>query len=222
MDYKEYITSKTKNQTQEFEEDSQETEHKQVYFTSTPVFTNYHHRVFLDKEIIDEFHYREIIETIISANEGDLVEILISSPGGRASTCVSIINAIRSSKAFVRGVITSEACSAASIISLCCDELIAMPNSYMMIHNVSFGTVGSLNQVMPYTDFTNKWCSELYADVYKDFLTEDELLKVSYGGDMYLTADEVNTRVQRRQEIRQERVESAEAENLEEGYQDES
>lgn len=219
MKYKNRINSRALNQAQEFEEDLSET--SQVYFTSTPVFTNYHHRVFLDKEIIDEFYYREIIEIILSANEGDLIEVLIASPGGQLWTCASLINAVRLSKGFVRGIITSNAQSAAGVFALCCDELVAMPNSFMMIHNASGGFIGAFDEIGVDLDFYREHTQKLFRDAYEDFLTKDEIESVIKNGrTIHLTAEEINARVQRRQEIRQERAESAEAENVEGGCED--
>lgn len=159
-----------------------------------------HFRFFLDNDIEENSKYREIIQVLISATQGDIVELMISNSGGFLSTTISLINAIRQSEAFVRAVIMSEAHSASSFISVACDDSVALPHSRMLIHNPRCGSFGNFNEVVKNNEFFEKHIKNFYLDVYKDFLSEDEINDVLEGKDLWLTSDEFNQRIEKRNE----------------------
>jgi len=165
-----------------------------------------HYRWFIDRLIEDEYHYRDLVQCLISASENDVIELVVASGGGNLSTTIHIINAIRSSAAYVRAIIGSQAHSAASIISLACDEVYALPHSAMLIHQPRGGVIGRASENALQSRFQEQHFMELFNDLYEDFLSKDEIEAVLQGKDMWLTAEEINLRAEYRDEARKERA----------------
>ena len=51
--------------------------------------------------------------------------------------------------------------------------------------------------------FERNWIINLMNDVYRDFLTKDEIIELIKDNDYWMTHDEVISRLQRRNQIRQ-------------------
>jgi ATP-dependent protease ClpP protease subunit len=162
-----------------------------------------HYRVFLDDYITDPSEYREVIQALISAGEDDYIEFLVSSPGGNLQTTIDICNAIRASAAYTRAVITSQANSGASFISIACNECIALPHSGMLVHQPRGWNSGTHAEMVTYNDFNKKQTENFYRDIYKDFMTEREIELCLEGKDFWFDSTEINDRLQKRSEIYQ-------------------
>lgn len=168
-----------------------------------------HYRVFLDKDVEEPSKYRDLIQCLISASENDMVELIVSCDGGQLDSTIDIVNAIRCSEAFTRAVITSNAHSAGSMISLACEEVVALPHSCMLVHQPRGGSVGRHSEMVQHGDFSKEWMKNFYYDIYEDFFTTNEIDTVLNGKDIWLTADQINDRATKRQEIRDKRQEKA-------------
>jgi|APGre2960657404_1045060.scaffolds.fasta_scaffold00061_30 ATP-dependent protease ClpP protease subunit len=175
---------------------------EQVKILQTSISSN-HYRVFFDTDIEESHKYRDLIQALISSSEEDTFEFIVSSEGGHLNTTIDIVNAIRSTEAYTRAVITSEAHSGASFISLSCDDCIALPHSCMLIHQSRGGIIGRFSENVQQGTFFEKQMQKFYNDVYKDFLTQEEIKAVLDGKDMWLDSDEINARVQNRLALRE-------------------
>ena len=111
------------------------------------------HQVFFDENIGEPSKYRDLINALYMANETDEFNFFINSSGGDLNACMAIVEAVKSTSAFVRAIINGEAHSAASIIALSCDEVVVTDSASMMIHTASYGTGGSTHNVKSHTDF---------------------------------------------------------------------
>lgn len=188
----------------QFEEFQEQQLEEHVFGTQTVISRSYY-RFFLDKEIEEESKYRGLIQALMNAEEGDIIELIINNVGGSLTTTISIMNAIRTSSAFVPGIIMSQAHSGAGFISLVCDTLTALPNSCMLIHNPRGGNGGNFNEVISSNAFYEKFIKNFYFDIYKDFLTEEEIQGVLDGKDIWLTSEEINNRIEIRNKKQQEK-----------------
>lgn len=159
-----------------------------------------HYRVFIDKGIDEPSKYSDLIQALISANDNDMFEFLISCDGGNLDSCVSIVNALNNTNAYTRAVITSHAHSAASIISLVCDEVVAMPHTAMLVHQPRGGSYGRYIEQVQQGHFNEKMIRDFFTDVYEGFLTPSEIDSVLQGKDIWLSADEINERAKKRSE----------------------
>ena len=67
-----------------------------------------------------------------------------------------------------------------------------------MFHNYSGGVFGKGGEMMDQLEFERLWSTNLLHEVYKDFLTEDEVNTILDNRDIWLTSDEVSERLQSR------------------------
>lgn len=158
--------------------------------------------MYLTDQIEDSPQYHEFSEMAATLTPEDTVVLFIDSPGGYLSGAQLITRTLNNCPAYSIGIVTDMAASAATIISLACDEIRMEPFSYFMIHAVSFGAGGKLHEIQANVEFTIKQSKKFLEATYKDFLTDDEIVDVIKGTDIYLTADEVMERFERIQERR--------------------
>lgn len=178
------------------------------FFKSTSTSTLY--RFYLDEAIVAPAYYRCMIQTLLSCQEGDLVEIHINSPGGRLDSAKAIINAITNSKAVITGVLNSEACSAAGLIFLACDNQAVMPDATFMSHQPTYGLTGPAVDNKSQVDFYTNRIYNLYKKHYKHFLTEAEIESMLDGKTFWFDEDEICDRLKKRQAILEKEVKQAE------------
>lgn len=164
------------------------------YITSTEFSCN-HYDVYLDEEVGDPEYYRELVATLFNASENDSITLYINSPGGQLATALAIIEGIKNTAATVRGVVVCECHSAASLITMYCHEIVVLDSANMMIHTVSFGSVGSTSNVKSHTDFTVRQVDALLDDAYAGFLHKDELVKVKAGVELWFDSAQIRERV---------------------------
>ena len=160
----------------------------------------------LNDSIRDPGHYFELVEEMESLNECDIVDFKTSSPGGRLDGLVYLLNAIRDCAAPVIGTLSGEAASAATVLLLACDGIRVKPYSTMMIHSASFGYVNHQSNMVNQATFVDKQARKILTDAYQDFLLPEELGRVFDGLEVRLDYDEINERLQRREEIREQRL----------------
>lgn len=156
----------------------------------------------LDGDIEDDLTlYRDCIEEIKDANQGDIVSLIINTRGGSLKTALAIINAIEQTEADTVAVIEGEAASAGSLIAMHCQNIELNPYSTLFIHSESFGSAGKRSEVKAQVEFNLDWVENIFRNSYHGFLTEEEMQQVLDGRDMYFNAEEILQRLQQRQEI---------------------
>lgn len=77
----------------------------------------------------------------------EYVYLHINSFGGSVFSAFSIIDTIKNMKIPVVSIIEGSAASAATLISVMCDYKIIYQTSYMLIHQLSSGTWGKMNEL---------------------------------------------------------------------------
>lgn len=179
-------------------------------------FTSTNHRFFLDKEISSPENYRDLTQVLLTAQEHETIQLFINSPGGRLDTCVQILYAILASDANVSAIVVGECSSAASMIALACESISISPLAYMMIHEPSYGVADSAHNIKNLTEFNSKRFDTLYDEIYEGFLTPDEIQKVKDGKELWLTSEEVEERLEKRNKYFEEIAEAKEKELQEE------
>lgn len=153
----------------------------------------------------DPRNHFEGLDMIRTAEEEDVVEILITSPGGRCDIADMYLAAIADSKAKIITRAIGECCSAATTLFLSGDERICEPGCYFMFHNVQFGISGDSANVFGRSKFYERLFKEKFYGPMSEVLTKDELEELfDRAGEVYLTADEMRGRLQnsgRREQI---------------------
>lgn len=151
--------------------------------------------IYLDEEIKDPTYYRQAFQVLRSAQQGDLVRIYISSPGGNMNSASIFKNCIENCQADVIAIIEAEAYSAASLIALSCPAIEVKPYATMMCHSAAFGSGGSVQNVRDHVDFVGKHAESIMDDVYRDFLSPKDLEDLKHGREIWLNHVEIGERL---------------------------
>ena len=164
----------------------------------------FEHTIYIDEELVSPSEWRQELETIRSAQEGDYVHLRINSAGGSDVVMGAFVKAIAETKAHVVGHIEHMCCSAATIIFLACHSYVVSDDCEFMVHTASLGYGGKQNNFYEFSTFNNKANERLMRKYYKDFLTEDEINQALKGADFWFDSEEVIKRLENRDKIRQE------------------
>lgn len=153
----------------------------------------------------DPRNHFEGLDMIRTAEEEDVIEILITSPGGRVDTADMYLAAFRDSKAKIITRAIGECASAATTIFLSGDERICEDGCYFMFHNVQWGSGGDSAHVIARSKFYERLYKEKFYGMMAEVLTPLELAELfERAGEIYLTAEEMRERLQnseRREQI---------------------
>lgn len=157
--------------------------------------------VYIDESVYGPEYYRSVVHAIRNSTENDLIRFRINSNGGDLQGLQSLLSAIWSTDAITEAYIDGSCHSAASLLALNCDNIYVSPVAEMLCHHVRFGTGGKMVDVRGYLDHVAKLSEELLRNTYKDFLSDVELNDIINGKELYLTADEIVTRLEYKQEL---------------------
>lgn len=152
--------------------------------------------IYIDEEIKDIPYYRQALQIIRGAAEGDLIRIHISSPGGNLNSAVVLRNAILDCQADVVAIIEAEAYSAASLLALSCPSIEVKPYATMMCHSASFGSAGSVQNVRDHVEFTGRHAESIMEEVYNKFLTPEEFQELKKGCELWFDYKQINERLE--------------------------
>ena len=172
--------------------------------------------VHIDEEIREPSYYRQVVQGIENLSEGDQLTFNIASPGGRLDGLEVVLSAIKNTDVVVIANIAGSCHSAASILALNCDVIYVSPHASMLVHFVSFGSVGASNHVLKQAEHTKKVSEKLFRETYEYFLTEEEIEKcIEDDYQLWLTSEDILERLTIRQEKYQELAEQEESEDEE-------
>lgn len=151
--------------------------------------------IILDDNIREPAYYRDAFQVFRQAQRGDRINVILNNSGGRLDSAVCFVNLMRETDAEVVAILEGETHSAASIIALNAHGIEVKPYASMMIHHASFGSGGTVQNVMDHVNFTSKQTERLIRETYKSFLTESELDEVIRNREIWLTDEEIGKRL---------------------------
>lgn len=167
------------------------------------------YNIYLTKPIEDVDYYDEFSYVMThEIQEGDKVNLYISTPGGYVHAAMYIIDAIMECKAPVVGILSGHVASAGTMISMACDNLVVNPHASFMIHNYSAGFYGPGHTIEADFKFTHKHIQDFAREMYEFFVTDEELDEIFAGKDMYLKSYEIQERWEKVLTARQEFTDS--------------
>ena len=135
--------------------------------------------------------YMDHFAALKAAQEGDIVVVHLSTPGGDLSTATMLIDHIRDCPARVIGVVGMECASAGSALMMAMDEIRVSELSTALIHSFSYSVGGNAGSVHNHADFNNRLNERWIRATYGDFLPEAKILRVLDGIDILLDADQI-------------------------------
>jgi ATP-dependent protease ClpP protease subunit len=157
------------------------------------------HEFYLSGEIESSEEYIQWFDTIRHSGETDVVKIYLNSPGGDVFTAIQFMRVLQETDANVVMSVEGICASAATMIMLCGDNFEISDHSMFMFHNYSGGTFGKGGEMLDQLQHERKWSERLLREVYKDFLTEDEIMSVLNNKDIWMDGQEVSERLKSRQ-----------------------
>lgn len=158
--------------------------------------------------IEESSEYLDLLYTLQTSTREDTINIHINSSGGFLDTAVEIINAMRGSQSRVVAHAEALVASAATLIFFAADALVVHPFCQFMLHDGSSGEFGKVNENLKSATSGSQRISLIAHDVYKHYLTTEEIDNVLAGVDLYLLAEDVQARCERAAELNQEEIEA--------------
>jgi|WetSurMetagenome_2_1015567.scaffolds.fasta_scaffold614117_1 ATP-dependent protease ClpP protease subunit len=153
-----------------------------------------HYDVYISDEIDMPSEYNELIHTLYNAYESDTFTLHINSPGGVLDSALSIINALKNTKAKTIASISGTVASAATIITLFCDEIVVGDYTAWMTHNYSGGLSGKGHELKAYQTFTDRELNKAFKEIHRGFFTDKEIEEIIEGKDFWIAKDEILAR----------------------------
>lgn len=171
---------------------------------ATPVATFY--RTTIRDEFKSTLQFENIVNTLEQAQESDLVEIKLVTPGGRIDAILPLLAAMEETKAstYVRAI--SDVASAGTFVLLKADNVYINPHVSLMFHNVQYAAGGTGSSVEACVNHITKSSKALVLEIYQDFFTDQEIDAMLNGKDFYMGKEEFDERYERRAELREARL----------------
>lgn len=170
--------------------------------TPLPVFKRYETQgvvrqisFYLSGEIGAPIQYTDLLYTLRTASEVDIIYLHLNTPGGNFDTGLQIINNIGTSPARVITVLEARAYSMGALIFLSGDELIVHDTCQLMFHNYSSALIGKGNEQQAQVLAISKWFEKVMRHVCKPFLMDDEVERILRGEDIWMDSDEIHRRM---------------------------
>lgn len=142
--------------------------------------------------------YLAWFQTIRNAGETDVVVIHINSYGGDMMTAIQLMQAIGESDATILCSVEGACMSAATIVFLSGDQYQINEFSMFMFHNYSGMAMGKGGEMYDAISHERVWSDNLLRKVYDGFLTKKELNTIMENKDIWMNADEVIKRLEKR------------------------
>jgi len=151
---------------------------------------------YLSGDIGSPEEYIEWFDVIRNATSSDTIRIYINSAGGDLYTTLQFLRVMGETQAEIITSVEGACMSAATMIFLSGHVHEVTPHSLFMFHNYSAGTFGKGGEMYDQVQFERKWSENFMVEVYKDFLTEDEIKSMLHNKDIWLSSEEVVSRLE--------------------------
>ncbi len=161
------------------------------------------HEFYLSGPVLDPEEYIDWFDTIRNASSVDTVRLYINSPGGDLYTTLQFLRVMSDTEATVVTSVEGACMSAATMIFLHGHAQEVTPHSLFMFHNYSAGTFGKGGEMYDQLQFERRWSENFMREVYKGFLTEDEIQSMLHNKDIWMDSDEVVKRLTALQKARE-------------------
>jgi ATP-dependent protease ClpP protease subunit len=146
--------------------------------------------VFIDQEVFEPAHYRDLILCLHYAEKQDIFIFHINTNGGNLFSAVEIYNAIKNTKAQTIADLY-KGFSAGALITIGCQKIILNDFAIMMIHNFSQGVSGNIFDIKEELIFSKKLNDFLVEVAFGEFLDKEEIKEVLNGKNLWLSEDQL-------------------------------
>ena len=150
---------------------------------------------YLINEILDIKDYIDFLRAVDSCRPQDEIIVHINNYGGLMDVAMNIYDSLKLSPCNVTISVEGACCSCASMIMLSGNCWNILPHSYVMIHCWSGAESGKWNEIKQQYKFDEQIVQKQFKEIYKNFLTDDEIEDCLNGKDFYFDSDEVIKRL---------------------------
>ena len=161
------------------------------------------HVIRIHEDITEPSNWSDELDLINGASESDTVVLDLCTDGGDLHTAMLFVRALNNCAAHTVGILGPQVASAGSIMGLSCREWILDDTSSLMIHTSSYGIMAKDTDIFEHANFSRQQLKRLYENVYKGFLSDDELSDVIKGTPFYFDAENIADRLDALTEYRQ-------------------
>lgn len=160
-------------------------------------------RIYLtDEGVNGTAEHLDQLEAILDATQNDVIEVYcLGCGGGSADSIIMLLNALAQSPAHTVTILEGHNASAASMPMMVTDEVRIGMYSSVMFHNVAGGVIGNMTNTAEAAKFYEQNYNRFFADLYNGFFSEDELSSIRQGREIYLDAESIQERLDKRREI---------------------
>ena len=176
--------------------------------------------VCIDEGVKEASYYRYVSQAINELTEDDTLQFFINSPGGTFSGLSTLLSSMDYSGCNTVAVIQGDCSSAASMLALSCHEVQVSPLASMLVHFVSYGSVGAASHIKAHVDHTQKVTESVFRNIYEGFLTEEEIVScIEQDRQIWLDSEQIIQRLENRLEYVKSKAEDTEnTEDVEDAY----
>ena len=174
--------------------------------------TRTHVTVHLNQPFMTPDYYDNVVDALRRASPDDVFEFILNSPGGRFDGMTSLLDAVESTDALVIANIAGECSSAASIFALKCHQVRVGPYAELLAHSARYGFAGKSADNVSHVLHTAKVTERIMREAYEGFLTEEEIEQVISGKELYLDADQILERLEKREKYFEAKMQQEESE----------
>jgi len=146
--------------------------------------------------------YAELHQRLSTLTSDQTAILHINNGGGYEQGASTICQALQQTEATTTANLSGLVASAATIVTMACDELTIAPDTMFMVHESSFDNIGGkFSDMKSFQDFYNNHTRTASKASYLGFLTEDEIERIHNGKEIWLSAEEVLTRWNNKKEL---------------------
>ena len=153
------------------------------------------HKFYLSGDVRSPSEYITWFETIRNASETDVVVLHINSYGGDLFTAIQFMRVMGESKANIIASVEGACMSAATLIFLAAKNWEISNHSMFMFHNYASASFGKGGEMYDNIIHERKWSEKLWNDIYKGFLTQEEIKSILNNKDIWMAGEEVSKRL---------------------------
>ena len=155
------------------------------------------HEFYLSGEVAEASEYIDWFDTIRNCGTNDTVKIYINSPGGDLYTTLQFLRVMGECEGTIITSVEGACMSAATMIFLHGHQHEVTPHSLFMFHNYSAGVFGKGGEMFDQLTFEREWSKNFMTEVYDGFLTQEEIQSMLNNRDIWMTSEEVASRLQK-------------------------
>ena len=150
---------------------------------------------YLTDVIEDIEDYIDFLREIDTCRTGDLITIHINCYGGNSDVGLNLYDCLRLSEADVEVSIEGACCSCASMIMLAGNCWRVTPHAYVMVHSWSGDVYGKWHEIKARYKYDETVFENHFRELYKRFMTDEEIESCLNGKDFYFDANETVKRL---------------------------